>query len=117
MPHSVALRNAALNAVARDSGASWIGLHTGDPGTTGANEVTGGSYARVQSIAPAASNGSVTFPPAVINVPAGVTVTWWARYSAASGGAPYDSGQMAGSGVVFDVAGTLTIPLTMTQPA
>ena len=28
--------------------ARWFSLHTADPGDTGANEVTGGSYARVQ---------------------------------------------------------------------
>lgn len=29
-------------------GDTYISLHTGDPGTTGANEVTGGNYARVK---------------------------------------------------------------------
>lgn len=27
-------------------GTAFLSLHTGDPGATGANEVTGGSYAR-----------------------------------------------------------------------
>lgn len=117
MPHSVTLQNAAVNATARDSGASYIGLHSGNPGTTGASEITGGSYARVQAVAPAAVNGGASFPAAIINVPAGNTVTYWARYTTASGGTPYDSGAMPGAGVVFDIAGTLTVNLTVTQAA
>lgn len=35
-------------AGATKPGDLWVSLHTGDPGRTGANEVTGGSYARVQ---------------------------------------------------------------------
>ena len=35
-------RNAAAPAIAT----TYISLHTGDPGETGANELTGGSYAR-----------------------------------------------------------------------
>jgi hypothetical protein len=34
--------NAAAPAVAT----AWVSLHTGDPGETGANEASGGSYAR-----------------------------------------------------------------------
>jgi len=53
-----------------------VSLHTGDPGTTGANEISGGSPAYARITPPAATlNGTgqgsiqVTF-----NVPAGVTV-------------------------------------------
>lgn len=39
----------------------WVSLHTGDPGSTGASEVTGGSYARQQiSLATAANKQAVT---------------------------------------------------------
>jgi len=114
------MRSAAVNAVAVSSGATYVAAHTADPGTTGAGEVAGGSYARVQAIPPSAgpsSIGAATFPAAVLVIPAGNTVRYWARYTTASGGAPYDSGAMPGAGVVFDTSGTLTINLTVTQAA
>lgn len=119
--HSDTMRNDALNAVAAASGASYFGLHSADPGTTGANELTGGSYARVQAVPPAVSVvGTVTFPTATINVPGGATVKYWARYKTASGGAPYDSGPLpgvagGGPGEVYGSPGVLMLNLTMTQ--
>lgn len=78
MAKSTAHANAVLDALGDMTlhQATWISLHTGDPGTTGANEVNGGNYARVQvnaqgGASPAwgtASNrqmtnsGAVTFP-------------------------------------------------------
>lgn len=116
--HSDTMRNDALNAVAANSGASYFGLHTADPGTTGAAELTGGSYARVQAVAPAVTTvGTVTFPTATINVPAGVTVRYWARYKTASGGTPYDSGLIPNGGEVYGSPGTLNLALTMAQGA
>ena len=38
----------------------WISLHTGDPGETGANEVTGGGYARQAGSFGAAAAGQVS---------------------------------------------------------
>ena len=38
----------------------YVSLHTGDPGETGANEVTGGSYARQAGSFGAAAAGAVT---------------------------------------------------------
>lgn len=53
-----------------------ISLHTGDPGTTGANEVTGGSYARQSAGYSAASGGACALAGTVsfTGMPA-VTVT------------------------------------------
>lgn len=36
---------------------AYVSLHTADPGTTGANEVTGGTYARQQAAFDAAGSG------------------------------------------------------------
>lgn len=47
------------------SGDPYISLHTGDPGTTGANEVVGGSYARQRPAFNAASAGSAKNTSAV----------------------------------------------------
>ena len=50
--------NAAVNAVTALIG--FLSLHTADPGTTGANEVSGGSYARQAITFGAASGGTAT---------------------------------------------------------
>ncbi|QGJ90071.1 head protein [Mycobacterium phage Indlulamithi] len=39
---------------------NWISLHTADPGTTGASEATGGSYARKQTAWGAAASALIT---------------------------------------------------------
>ena len=71
MPLITATRNAMLNSLT----ITHASLHTGDPGTNGANEVTGGSYARQAVTMAAASNGtrSASNQP-VFNVPAATTV-------------------------------------------
>lgn len=64
-------------------------LHTADPGTTGASEVTGGApgYARKAITWAAASAGSKTLTASVtFDVPGGVTVTHCGTWSASSGG-------------------------------
>jgi len=66
---------------------TWISVHTGvGPGTTGANEATGGGYARRQTTwAPGTSDGIVTGSEVTFSLPAG-TYTWIAVWSAATGG-------------------------------
>lgn len=51
--------DAAGEAVLSHTTTYYLSLHTADPGTTGANEVTGGSYAR-QAITVAAWSGGST---------------------------------------------------------
>lgn len=59
---SVALRNEILDAVFNNGSYAvavpWISLHTDDPGANGANEATGGSYARQNASAAFAAAGS-----------------------------------------------------------
>lgn len=61
---STYLKNKLLDAVF--NGASfgvttvYVSLHTGDPGATGASEVSGGSYARKALSSAAAASGAVT---------------------------------------------------------
>lgn len=60
-----------------------ISLHTGDPGTTGANEVTGGSpaYARKTTTwAGGAVDGVVSGSAVTFDVPAG-TYTWTGQWN------------------------------------
>lgn len=69
----------------------YVSLHTGDPGTTGANEVSGGSYARQAATftqsgsnpTVASNNGTIQYPTATA---AWGTVTHFGLWTAASGG-------------------------------
>lgn len=68
---------------------SHLSLHTGDPSTTGANEVTGGSpaYARQAMAWSAASGGSKAMSGTeTFDIPAGTTVRYVGFFSASSGG-------------------------------
>jgi hypothetical protein len=51
--------NAAITAVTAAATTYYVGLHNGSPGNTGANEVSGGSYARQTIQFAAASSGSM----------------------------------------------------------
>lgn len=55
----------------------WISLHSADPGDTGANELTGGSYIRQQVAFGAAASGTLSNTGAITwSVPAGNVVAW-----------------------------------------
>lgn len=114
MANSVAFRNAVVNAVAQNGGSDYFSLHTADPGITGASELTGGSYARVQAGFPAATTGAATNAGATINVPAGNTVTHWGRWTAASSGTFFTGGSLPAS-ETFGSAGTYTLTNTVSQ--
>ena len=75
--------------------AVYASLHTADPGTTGTNEVTGGSPAYARKVitwgTPATSSIAMaaTFP--VFNVPAATTIAYLGYWSLATGGTFYGS--------------------------
>lgn len=59
--------------------ATHVSLHTGDPGYTGASEVTGGTYARVAITSWAAGSVDGTYTATLagnFNVPANTEITW-----------------------------------------
>jgi len=62
MSISVYLANELLDAYLSNGSfavtAAWMSLHTADPGLTGADEVTGGSYGRQSTAFDAASSGA-----------------------------------------------------------
>jgi hypothetical protein len=103
--------NAALTTI--KAAATFISLHTGNPGTTGANEVVGGSYIRVATTWGTVSGGSMTGSQVTINVPAGTTITNWGLWSTSTAGNYYDGGALP-TGVLFSVAGTYLITVTLT---
>lgn len=90
MPVLDAGKNLMLNALAE--AADTVSLHTANPGTTGASEVTGGSpaYARKPvDWSPAAAGNLDSLSTPAFDVPAGVTVSWvtfWAGSTALATG-------------------------------
>lgn len=105
----------ALSQAYADLG-TWISLHTASPGTSGANEVTGGSpaYARKQTTWTAGGSDGVQSGSAVtIDVPAG-TYTHIGVWSASSGGTLRDTSALSSS-VVMGAQGQVVLTPTYTQ--
>jgi hypothetical protein len=86
------------NSIATQYGSDvkFFSLHSADPGTTGANELGGGSpaYARKAS-GWGSPNAGVISGQAVFDVPAGATVAWVGGWSAATGGTFLDKAQVS----------------------
>lgn len=81
-----------LNAMLDARTYNGISLHTDDPGTTGANEVSGGTYARATGLTfGSASNGKRTCSTQpVMNVPASTTVAWVGLWNSSTFVGKYD---------------------------
>lgn len=82
----------------RQNRITHISLHTADPGTTGANEVTGGEYARIAVVAAdfdSANGGAVQLNnDKLFSGPAGTSVPFcgfWNDTDFVAGGAAADS--------------------------
>lgn len=97
-----------------DGLATHASLHISDPGTTGASEVTGGSYARQAITWQAAAAGSKTLTATVtLQVPAGTTVTHAGTWSAVSSGTFRGGGALPAS-QAYPTGGTYILNLTAT---
>jgi len=89
---------------------AYVSLHTGDTSTTGANEVTGGTYARVAVTWNAAGGGFITNSNALsINLPASTTASYFGVWSAASSGTFMFGGALSPSVTTGSSAGIVTI--------
>ena len=108
MPYTANGLNAAVNGLA--SAGSHVSFHTGDPGTTGANEISG---TRAATTWGTASNGSRVGSQVSASIPAGTTVTHWGLFSAATGGQFLFGGALAAP-ESFGSAGTLQHTPTLT---
>jgi hypothetical protein len=105
------------NQALSTTGWSYVSLHTADPGTTGASEVTGGTYARVAVTWNAASGGSVSNSGALsINLPASTTASYFGVWGASTSGTYYIGGALspsvttgASAGVITIASGSLTV--------
>lgn len=93
--------------------AAFLSLHTADPGTTGASEVSGGSpaYARMAVTWSAPTNGVIT-ASVTFDVPAGTTVAYVGVWSAATAGTFLDKGTVTSQN--FASQGQYTVSVTFT---
>jgi len=86
----VTLQTPVLNAAVNGATSLLLfaSLHSANPGSTGASELTGGSpaYARVATAWPGASGTVDTLPSIDFNVPAGNTAAYVGFWSALTGG-------------------------------
>lgn len=98
-------------ALAGITGAS-VSLHTADPGTTGASEVTGGTYARVTTTWGSATASSKAGSQVTFNVPASTTITHFGIWSAATGGTFLCGGQLSAT-EAYGSAGTYLFTPTL----
>lgn len=105
--------DAGVNDALNGESDTWISLHTASPGTTGANEVAGGSYARVATTWSAAASSSRAGSQVTINVPASTTITHFGIWSAASSGT-YKRGGPLSASETFGSAGTYALTPTLT---
>lgn len=111
----MALSNTALQTLytALKGMGAYVSAHTADPGTTGASEVSGAGYNRVQATLPTGSNGAGTAAAVSVPIPAGVEVTWFGVWSAATGGTFIGTHNAQLSPTLpFPVAGTATVTLS-----
>ncbi len=101
-------KNAMLDHLA--SLAVWVSAHTASGGTTGANEVTGGSpaYARKAITWAAASGGALdSSSTPVLDIPGGTTITHIGLFSASTAGTWYGEADIVDE--AFGAQGTYTI--------
>jgi hypothetical protein len=110
MPYTVTAENAAVTGL-KDAGAH-ISLHTADPGTSGASEVTGGAYARKATTWGTVSGSAVTGSAVTLDVPAGTTITHWGLWSALTAGNFLYGGSLPAS-EVFGSNGTYSLTPTL----
>lgn len=89
----------------------YISLHTADP--SGANEVTGGTYARKICDFAAASSSASVGGAVVFDVPAGTTISHWGVWTALTAGTLLYGGGLPAS-ETFGSNGTYTLTPTIT---
>ena len=99
-----------LNGTGISGVTPYVSLHTSDPGLTGSNEVSGGSYARQSASFSSASSGATatTGTLTYTSMPA-VTVTHVGIWDAVSGGNFLYGDALAASQIV-NAGGTFEFP-------
>ena len=99
-----------LNQALVTTGWGYVALHTADPGTTGATEVAGGTYARVAVAWAAAAGGAIANSGALaVNLPATTTAQYFGVWSALTLGTYYVGGALTPSVTTGSSAGVVTL--------
>jgi hypothetical protein len=91
----------------------YVSLHTADPGSTGANEVSGGSYARVQGTWTSGTTGTLSMAELTFNAPNG-TVTHVGLWSASTAGNFHDKAALVPN-ITLSSAGTIKVTPSFTE--
>ena len=104
MPFTTAGKNIMLDA----STITHVSAHDGAPGDTGANEISGGSYARQSITFSSAASGAIdSSNQPVIPIPSGTTVAHLGFWTASSGGTCVATADVTDE--VFASAGNYTV--------
>lgn len=100
--------NAALDGVSALG--AYISMHTADPGTTGASEVTGGSpaYARKLTTWGTAAAGVKTGSAQTFDIPGSTTIGYYGVWTAASGGTWVTGGPLRNAGNTANITESYT---------
>lgn len=115
MAFTSATRDALLGGTSLASLATHASLHTADPGSTGTNEITGGSYARVPITWAAPSGGTESLTASVtLQIPAGTTFTHFGLWSALSSGTFRGGDVLTGGSQSYPTGGTFDLSITVT---
>ena len=100
------------NQALSTTGWVYLSLHTADPGTTGASEVTTGTYSRQLVTWGAASGGTVSNSAAVtVPLPASTTASYFGVFSASTAGTYYVGGALSPSVTTGGSAGSVTFAI------
>lgn len=104
-------KNSAVDAIG--AAATYISMHTGDPSTTGASEVSGGTYARVATSWGSSSAGSKAGSATTVNIPASTSISYWGLWTAVTAGTFYYGGTLTAP-ESYGGAGTYVLTPTLT---
>lgn len=100
-------KNALLNGFT--ASASWVSLHTDDPGVSGSAEVSGGAYTREDATWAAAASASVSTSASIVfDVPGSTTIDHLGYWTASTSGTFLGSRALDTS-QTYATAGTYTI--------
>jgi hypothetical protein len=113
MAFATATKNAAVDAIVALG--NWISLHTADPGTTGASEASGGTYARQQSTHGASASGVATGTEVTFAGLIAAAYTHFGYWSAVTAGI-FRHGNVLTPSMTLGGTGTLKVTPSVTFP-
>lgn len=109
--------NKQLLQGAQAAATTWFSLHTGDPGTTGANEGSGTGYARGQTVWGSFNSGTGQTPGSQATIGAAAQpYTHWGMWTTgpAAGGTFHQGGALPNGGETYAAPGQYLLTPTLT---